>query len=77
MHESFYSATLIEFVIFDNEHEKVIASYESFQDLPSNLHDELENDSLEITFQELPRLVENYMLMGELMHWRISFNFGH
>lgn len=51
MHESFYSATLIEFVIFDNEREKVIVSYESFQDLPSNRHDELEKNSSEITFQ--------------------------
>lgn len=50
-HEDFFEATLIEFTIWDNGNEKTIAKYNNYEDLPFHLHDELKNNSLEITFQ--------------------------
>ncbi|MCE2506095.1 MAG: hypothetical protein J4F36_06450 [Nitrosopumilaceae archaeon] len=51
MHESLYQATLIEFTIWNNNTEKSIAIFNSFQDLPHHLHDELEKNSSEITLK--------------------------
>jgi hypothetical protein len=50
-HESFYSATLIEFTVWDDGQEKTIEKFDSFNDLPSQMHDELKNNSSEIMFQ--------------------------
>jgi len=50
MHESFYSAKLIEFSKYNNGKEEIIAKFKHFKDLPSHLHDELENNS-KVTFQ--------------------------
>lgn len=50
-HESFYLATVIEFTTWDNGKEKTIRKYKDFDDLPTQLHDELEKDSTEITLQ--------------------------
>jgi len=50
-HESFYLATLIEFTTWNGGKEKTIQKFKNFEDLPIELHDELEKDSSEITLQ--------------------------
>jgi hypothetical protein len=48
-HESFYLATVIEFTTWNDEKERTIEKFKNFNDLPAQLHGELENDSTEIT----------------------------
>lgn len=43
-HESFYLATMIEFTVWENGVEKTIQKFKDFDDLPVELHSELEKD---------------------------------
>jgi hypothetical protein len=52
-HDDFFEATLIEFTQWSGEEEKIIAQYNKFEDLPSNLINHFKNNSTnEIVLQE-------------------------
>ena len=52
-HDDFFEATLIEFTYFEGEHEKTLAKYNHFEELPSHIVQYFKNDSgTKITLEE-------------------------
>lgn len=51
VHEDFFEAQLIEFTIWNNENEETIAKYNSFEELPSHLKNDLKNGVSKILFR--------------------------
>lgn len=50
-HEDFFEATEIKFTCFENNVEKTLVKYDSFDDLPKYLMDELDEEKKEITLR--------------------------
>ena len=78
MHNDFLEATLIEFTVWENNSEKTIAKFDKFEDLPTDLQNDLNRELSEIVFEgqafKIIEINRNLRAHGKGMHVKVRLS---